>query len=150
MNRRKKINETLKAKAKKRNAKLHKSNKPKYISKAERAQMAEQQASVSNTMDKITFYQRFEADILSGKKTITIRDENEKGFIPGSEVKVATYEDNREFADIRINSVEPINFEQLSEEQAEQENMSLEELKTVIREIYPNVDELYLISFDLL
>lgn len=41
MNRRKKINETLKAKAKKRNAKLHKSNKPKYISKAERAKEAE-------------------------------------------------------------------------------------------------------------
>lgn len=39
MNRRKKINETLKAKAKKRNAKLHKSNKPKYISKAERAKL---------------------------------------------------------------------------------------------------------------
>jgi len=42
MNRRKKINETLKAKAKKRNAKLHKSNKPKYISKAERAKLAVQ------------------------------------------------------------------------------------------------------------
>lgn len=41
MNRRKKINETLKAKAKKRNAKLHKSNKPKYISKAERTNLAE-------------------------------------------------------------------------------------------------------------
>lgn len=41
MNRRKKINETLKSKAKKRNAKLHKSNKPKYISKAERANMEE-------------------------------------------------------------------------------------------------------------
>lgn len=39
MNRRKKINETLKAKAKKRNAKLHKSNKPKYVSKAERARL---------------------------------------------------------------------------------------------------------------
>jgi hypothetical protein len=46
MNRRKKINETLKAKAKKRNSKLHKSNKPKYISKAERARMeAEQEKS---------------------------------------------------------------------------------------------------------
>lgn len=46
MNRRKKINETLKAKAKKRNSKLHKSNKPKYISKAERARMeAEQENS---------------------------------------------------------------------------------------------------------
>lgn len=42
MNRRKKINDTLKAKAKKRNAKLHKSNKPKYISKAEREQLEKQ------------------------------------------------------------------------------------------------------------
>jgi hypothetical protein len=41
MNRRKKINETLKAKAKKKNAKLHKKNKPKYISKAERAKLEE-------------------------------------------------------------------------------------------------------------
>lgn len=40
MNRKKKINETLKAKKKKANAKLHKSNKPKYISKAERAKLA--------------------------------------------------------------------------------------------------------------
>ncbi|MDC0610384.1 DUF2986 domain-containing protein [Vibrio sp.] len=41
MNRKKKINETLKKKLKKRNAKLHQSNKPKYISKAERARLAE-------------------------------------------------------------------------------------------------------------
>jgi len=34
MNRKKKINETLKKKVKKANAKLHKSNKPKYITKA--------------------------------------------------------------------------------------------------------------------
>mgnify|MGYP003916140887 FL=1 len=43
MNRRKKINETLKKKAKKANAKLHKSNKPKYISKAQRTRLAEEQ-----------------------------------------------------------------------------------------------------------
>lgn len=36
MNRKKKINETLKKKQKKANAKLQKSNKPRYISKAER------------------------------------------------------------------------------------------------------------------
>lgn len=40
MNRKKKIKETLKKKAKKANAKLNKSNKPRYISKAERAAMA--------------------------------------------------------------------------------------------------------------
>lgn len=54
MNRRKKINETLKAKAKKRNAKLHKSNKPKYISKADRAKMAEQESEVSVSDSQVT------------------------------------------------------------------------------------------------
>lgn len=44
MNRKKKINQILKAKQKKQNAKLHKSNKPRYISKAERAKLeAEEQ-----------------------------------------------------------------------------------------------------------
>ncbi|MCQ1058454.1 DUF2986 domain-containing protein [Photobacterium sp. DNB23_23_1] len=39
MNRKKKINEALKKRQKKTNAKLHRSNKPRYISKAERAKM---------------------------------------------------------------------------------------------------------------
>ncbi|CAM4138257.1 DUF2986 domain-containing protein [Pseudoalteromonas byunsanensis] len=42
MNRKKKIYETLKKKDKRANAKLHKSNKPRYISKAERAAADEQ------------------------------------------------------------------------------------------------------------
>ncbi|WP_413283276.1 DUF2986 domain-containing protein [Vibrio sp. MA40-2] len=37
MNRKKKINQTFINKQKKKNAKLHKSNKEKYISKADRA-----------------------------------------------------------------------------------------------------------------
>ncbi|MEF1205819.1 DUF2986 domain-containing protein, partial [Photobacterium damselae] len=36
MNRKKKVKQTLLKKAKKSNAKMHKSNKPKYISKADR------------------------------------------------------------------------------------------------------------------
>ncbi len=39
MNRKKKINNTLKKKLKKMNAKLHTSNKPRYVSKAERAKL---------------------------------------------------------------------------------------------------------------
>lgn len=39
MNRKKKINEILKKKQKKMNAKLHTSNKPRYISKAEREKL---------------------------------------------------------------------------------------------------------------
>jgi len=42
MNRKKKVKTTLLAKKKKANAKLHKSNKLKYISKAERARLTEQ------------------------------------------------------------------------------------------------------------
>ncbi len=47
MNRKKKINQTLKAKVKKMNAKQQKSNKPKYISKAERAAIAEKEAEAA-------------------------------------------------------------------------------------------------------
>lgn len=52
MNRRKKINETLKRKAKKANAKLHKSNKPKYISKAERAKL-NQELEANNDSEQL-------------------------------------------------------------------------------------------------
>jgi hypothetical protein len=50
MNRKKKINQVLKAKVKKMNAKQQKSNKPKYISKAERAAIAAKEAE-GNTVD---------------------------------------------------------------------------------------------------
>jgi len=39
MNRKKKINQSLQKRVKKTNAKLHTSNKPKYVSKAERAKI---------------------------------------------------------------------------------------------------------------
>jgi DUF2986 family protein len=42
MNRKKKMNNILKKKVKKANSKLHTSNKPKYVSKAERAKLAEE------------------------------------------------------------------------------------------------------------
>lgn len=44
MNRRKKINTILKKRAKKANAKNVRSNKPKYISKADRVDLAESEA----------------------------------------------------------------------------------------------------------
>lgn len=54
MNRKKKINDTLKAKLKKKNAKLHKSNKPKYISKAERERLALLEENASDTTEDST------------------------------------------------------------------------------------------------
>jgi len=44
MNRKKKINATLKKKQKKMNSKLHTSNKPKYVSKAEREKLLLEQS----------------------------------------------------------------------------------------------------------
>lgn len=101
-------------------------------------------------MQKLTFYQRFEADILSGKKTITIRSKSDKDYVSGTVVRLFTYEEDREFGSITILSVESILFSQLTLEHAQQENMSLVELKKTIQRIYPNTQELYVISFRVL
>ena len=101
-------------------------------------------------MQKITFYQRFKIDILLGKKTITIRDKSERHYIPGSVVQALTYEGGIDIAKLQILSVESILFSQLGHDHAQQENMSLRELKTTIEGIYPSIQNLYLISFRLM
>jgi len=98
---------------------------------------------------EITFYKRFEENILNGKKTITIRDANEKDYDSGTTVDVSTFEDNLWFCSIIILSVVPVKFNELNEFHAEQENMTLEELKKVIHAIYHGIEELYIISFEL-
>ena len=54
MNRKKKVKSTLKAQLKRSKAKLQKSSKPKYISKAERAklELEQQENSATNTNDE--------------------------------------------------------------------------------------------------
>ncbi|QUX89948.1 ASCH domain-containing protein [Marinomonas sp. A3A] len=101
------------------------------------------------TPNIMTFFERFEADILSGKKTITLRDEAEKHYVPGSVVTVSTFEDGREFCRLKILSVEPVLFDALTDYHAEQENMTLDELREVIQVIYPGIQHLYLISYQL-
>lgn len=49
MNRKKKLNEILQKRLKKQNAKLHGRPKPRYISKAERAKMAAENAATEPT-----------------------------------------------------------------------------------------------------
>ena len=44
-------------------------------------------------------------------------------------------------------SVSPIAFNELTEEHAKQENMGLDELKELIRGIYPNEEQFYMITF---
>ena len=53
-------------------------------------------------MNDITFYQRFEADILAGRKTITIRDKSESHFKAGDILRVGRFEDNQYFCTIEV------------------------------------------------
>ncbi len=95
----------------------------------------------------MTFFERFESDIVSGKKVITLRDESESHYVPNTQVTVGTLETNRHFGKLDILSVTPIAFDDLNEIHAKQENMTLETLKTVIQEIYPNIRELFVIEY---
>ena len=99
-------------------------------------------------MNDITFYQRFEADILAGRKTITIRDKSESHFKVGDILRVGRFEDNQYFCTIEVLSVSPITLDELTDQHAKQENMTLGELREVIQGIYPDEDEFYLIEFE--
>ncbi len=100
-------------------------------------------------MNDITFYQRFEANILAGRKTITIRDKSESHFKAGDILRVGRFEDNQYFCTIEVLSVSPITLDELTEQQAKQENMTLSELREVIKTIYPNESEFWVIEFSL-
>jgi len=100
------------------------------------------------TLKDMTFFERFEADILCDKKVITIRDASESYYQVGSVVNVSTFETGRYFCQLRILSVEPIAFSSLDEEHAKQENMTLPELKDVIRDIYPGIETLFVITYE--
>jgi len=98
-------------------------------------------------MNDITFYQRFEADILAGRKTITIRDKSESHFKAGDILRVGRFEADQYFCTIEVLSVSPITLDELTEQHAKQENMGLEELKEVVRRIYPSEERFYVIEF---
>ncbi|MCL9773954.1 N(4)-acetylcytidine aminohydrolase [Vibrio methylphosphonaticus] len=97
----------------------------------------------------MTFFERFETDILAGTKTITIRDASEKDYEIGAVVPVSTFEDGRQFCNLEVLSVNSISFDDISELHAEQENMTLAQLKRVIADIYPGEMQLYVIEFKL-
>ena len=98
---------------------------------------------------KITFFEFLTPSIVAGKKTITIRDESESHYVPGTEVEVFTLETDEKVCHIKILSVKPLHFDDINEFHAEQEYMELPKLKTLIREIYPDTDTLFEISYQL-
>ncbi|KAF2070570.1 hypothetical protein CYY_008117 [Polysphondylium violaceum] len=101
----------------------------------------------NNNKKKITFYSRFEADILAKKKTITIRNHRESHFQSGDIVDVSRYEDHQYFCTIEIKNITPTKLDQLTEQHAQQENMSLEQLVEIITKIYPNQTDFFVIEF---
>ncbi|MDO6621170.1 N(4)-acetylcytidine aminohydrolase [Shewanella sp. 6_MG-2023] len=98
-------------------------------------------------LNSITFFSRFETDILSGAKTITLRDDSESHFIAGETLTVSTFEEDKWFCDIKVISVNTVPFTQLTDLHAQQENMPLAVLKTLIQEVYPGIEQLYEIKF---
>lgn len=95
----------------------------------------------------ITFFKRFQDDILAGRKTITLRDESESHFKTGDILRVGRYEDDGYFCTIEVTGTSTVTLDALNEKHALQENMTLPELKQVITEIYPNQTRFYVIYF---
>lgn len=104
----------------------------------------------SQPYPEFTFFGRFVADIQAGRKTITIRDQSEAHWQPGQRLSLFTNPEHRPFGAIEVLAVESVAFEALSDEHARQENMTLPELKRVIRDIYPELPPLYVIEFKLI
>ena len=98
----------------------------------------------------ITFFQRFQEDILAGRKTITIRDASESHFKVGDVLRVGRYEDNGYFCTIQVTETSQVTLDTLTGQHAQQENMTLPQLKEVIAEIYPGQQQFYTIAFTLL
>lgn len=103
-----------------------------------------------STYPEFTFFSRFVADIQAGRKTITIRDESEANWQPGQRLSLFTNPEHQPFGAIEVLSVNAVAFDELSDEHARQENMTLAELKTVICDIYPKLPPLYVIEFKLI
>ena len=98
--------------------------------------------------NNITFFQRFQDDILAGRKTITLRDAAESHFKAGDVLRVGRYEDHGYFCTIRVVATSTVTLDTLSEWHAQQENMTLAQLREVIAEIYPEEKQFYVIEFE--
>ena len=96
----------------------------------------------------ITFSPRFQDDILAGRKTITIRDAAESHFKTGDVLRVGRYEDDGYFCTIRVVATSTVTLDTLTELHAQQENMTLAQLREVIAEIYPEEKQFYVIEFE--
>jgi uncharacterized protein YqfB (UPF0267 family) len=114
---------------------------------------------ISAEEHRFSFYDKFFDDIFSCRKNITIRSRKcqddgtlceKRPFMTGELVDVYSHESGVWKCKIRIVNVSPLHFSELNGGHALQENMSLDELKSVINRIYPGAEEFWLIEFGLL
>lgn len=95
----------------------------------------------------ITFFRRFQDDILAGRKTITLRDDAESHFQAGDILRVGRYEDGVYFCTIEVLATSRVTLDTLNDGHAQQENMTLNALRQVITDIYPGQQEYHVIEF---
>lgn len=105
--------------------------------------------ALNSVPDSITFFERLLPLVVSGEKVITIRDKSENHYVPGTTVKVYGLETQQYYTDIEIISIEAIRYDDISEYHAQQEAMTLDTLKTLIRDIYPKEQSLFVIHYRL-
>ncbi|WP_334378840.1 N(4)-acetylcytidine aminohydrolase [Escherichia coli] len=94
----------------------------------------------------MTFFERFQDDILAARKTITIRDESESHFKTGDVLPVGRFQDDGNFSTIEVTATSTVTLDTLTEKHAEQEKMTLTELKKVIADIYRGQTQFYVIE----
>ncbi|WP_394129987.1 N(4)-acetylcytidine aminohydrolase [Shewanella maritima] len=102
-----------------------------------------------NFATSISFYERFVEDIVAGDKSITIRDSADINFPLNKAIDAVIFQTDDVFARLYISSITPLSFDEINAYHAQQENMTIVELKQVIREIYPDQNQFYLIEFTL-
>ena len=72
---------------------------------------------------------------------------SESHFKTGDVLRVGRFEDDGYFCTIEVTATSTVTLDTLTEKHAEQENMTLTELKKVIADIYPDQTQFYVIEF---
>lgn len=99
-------------------------------------------------MTTITFFKRLAPQILSGKKTITIRDKTESYYNRGQILEAKTLEGGHHICLIEIISIQKVTYDQLNRSHAKAENLPFVFiLKWMLRRIYPGEPDLYVLRF---
>ncbi|MGS8635659.1 N(4)-acetylcytidine aminohydrolase, partial [Salmonella enterica subsp. enterica serovar Infantis] len=77
----------------------------------------------------------------------TISDDSESHLKEGDVLRVGRLEEDGYLFTIEVTGTSTVSLDTLNEKHEQQENLSLDELKRVIDEIYPNLTQFYVIDF---